>query len=336
MDTKGDLRHLTSEDIQDLLDQALPPREDARIREHLSSCVRCRSEVEAWSLLFGELGSLPDLAPGPSFSQAVLENLPVREPLGARVRGWLAARARGGTPSDHVLPEGIQDYLDRLLSAPRKARVEAHLAACAACRGEVKSWARVFESLGDVGRVAPSPGFAREVMARVRIPAPSQVPVPRAVSAPEPAPMGLLARRVTGVLSTVLGRVVVLVRRALPQTRRGWAIAGGVASAPTITLVALLYLVFSRPLLTAGALLSYASWKVSAFAGSVASLLTDRVLASASVYRLLELLETLAVSPLLLGAGGLVFSLLCGISLWVLHRNLFAAPSTEGYAHARL
>jgi anti-sigma factor RsiW len=336
VDTKGDLRHLTSEEIQDLLDQAVPPREDARIQEHLSSCVRCRTEVEAWSELFGEFASLGELAPGPAFSQAVLESLPVREPLGARIRGWLAARVRGGAPSGHVSPEGIQDYLDHLLPTPRRARVEAHLAACAACRGEVKSWAAVFESLGDVGQMAPSPNFAREVMARVRIPTPSPVPVPRTVSAPEPVPVGPLARRIAGMLPTVLGQAWALARRTLPQTRRGWAVAGGMASAPTITLVALLYLVFSRPLLTAGAFLSYASWKVSAFAASVASLLTDRVLASASVYRLLELLETLAVSPLLLGAGGLVFSLLCGASVWVLHRNLFAAPSNEGYAHVRL
>jgi anti-sigma factor RsiW len=95
VNTNGDMRHLTSEDIQDLLDQELSPSEDARVREHLSSCVRCRSEMEAWSLLFGELGSLPDLAPGPAFSRAVLERLSVREPVGARVRGWLAARVPG-------------------------------------------------------------------------------------------------------------------------------------------------------------------------------------------------------------------------------------------------
>ena len=336
MDTKGDLRHLTSEEIQDLLDRALPLREDARIREHLSSCVRCRSEVEAWSTLFGELGSLQDLAPSPAFSRGVLEKLPVREPLGTRIRGWLAARVPGRAASGHISPEGIQDYLDHLLPASRRATVETHLGSCTPCRQEVVSWARVFGSLGDVGRVAPSPGFAAEVMARVRVPARVPVPSPRAVAAPQPFPVGWLARRMAGVVPVVVAQAMALARRALPETRRGWAIAGGVASAPTITLVALLYLVFSRPLLTAEAFLSYASWKVSAFGASLVNLLTDRVLASASVYRLLELLETLAVSPLLMGAGGLAFSFLCGISAWVLHRNLFAAPSNEGYAHVRL
>lgn len=336
MKTSGDLRHLTSEEIQDLLDQGLPPSEDARVQEHLSSCVRCRSEVEAWSLLFSELGSLSDLAPGPDFSSAVLQGLPERKPLGSRLRGWLAARVPGKTASGHLTPEGMQEYLDQILSGPGRARVEAHLASCTPCRREVSAWGRVFGSLAAVGRIAPSPGFSQGVMAQVRTAALHPVPAPRAAPASGLVPMGLLIHRVVRGIPAVLGRGLALARRALPRTRRAWAIAGGVASAPTITLMALAYLVFSRPLLTAGAFLSYTSWKASALVGSFAGILAERVLESATVFRIYGLMETLAVSPLLLGVGGLVFSLLCGISVWILHRNLLVAPSDEGYAHVRV
>ena len=336
MDTNGDLKHLTSEEIQDILERELPPGEGARVREHLSSCVRCRSEVEAWGLLFSELGSLPDLAPGPDFADAVLQGLPQREPLGARLRSWLAARVPGRKPAGHLSPEGMQEYLDQILSGPGRTRVEAHLASCASCRREVSAWARVFGSLAAMGRVAPSQGFAEGVMDRVRAGAPATVPALRAPQPSAPVPLHVLVRRVVRGIPTVVGRALALGRLALPRTRRGWAVAGGVASAPTITLVALLYLVLSRPLVTAGALLSYASWKVTAFTGSMAGLLADQLLESAVAFRFYELLETLAVSPLLVGAGGLVFSLLCGISVWILHRNLLAAPSDEGYAHVRV
>jgi anti-sigma factor RsiW len=336
VNTDGDMRHLTSEDIQDLLDQELSPSENARVREHLSSCVRCRSEMEGWSLLFSELGTLPDLAPGPAFSRAVLERLSVREPVGARVRGWLAARVPGRTATGHLSPEGIQEYLDQLLPGPRRVRVEAHLASCASCRQEVEGWEAVFGSLDGVERLAPPPGFPERVMARVRIPAPAAVSVPRAAPAPTPVPVGLLAHRIFEGIPVVLGRALALARHVLPRTRRGWAIAGGVASAPTITLVALLYLVFSRPLLTAGAFLAYASWKVSALLGSMVALLGDRLLGSATLFRLWEGMQALAVSPLLLGFGGVVFSLLCAVALRVLHRNLLVAPSNEGYAHVRV
>ena len=335
MNTDGDLRHLTSEEIQDLLDQGLPPGEDARVREHLSSCVRCRSEVEGWSQLFSELGSLPDLAPGPAFSRAVLERLPAREPVGARIRDWLAARTPWKRASGHLPAEGIQDYLDQLLSGPRKTRVEAHLASCASCRQEMMAWGQVFGSLEEVARLTPSSGFAERVMTRVRVPAPASVSAPLAAPATGALSPRALVHRVVQGIPVILDRALALARHALPRTRRGWAIVGGMTSAPTITVAALVYLVFSRPLMTAGAFLSYASWKVSALFGSAVTLLTDRLLQSPTLFRIYELMEALVVSPVLVGIGGLAFSFLCAVSLLVLHRNLQAAPSHEGYAHVQ-
>jgi len=63
--TDGDLRHLTSEQIQEFLDRGLTPQEEARVQEHLSVCPRCQGELEGWSLLFSDLGSLEEISPGP-------------------------------------------------------------------------------------------------------------------------------------------------------------------------------------------------------------------------------------------------------------------------------
>ena len=49
-----DMRHLTSEKIQEFLDQGLSPDEAAQVEEHLASCHGCRNEAESWSLLFAE------------------------------------------------------------------------------------------------------------------------------------------------------------------------------------------------------------------------------------------------------------------------------------------
>lgn len=336
MNVDGDVRHLTSEEIQDLLDQALPPGEEARVREHLDSCVRCASEVEAWSLLFSGLGSLPDLSPGPSFSKAILERLPSRRPLADRVRGWLAARMPGRSASGHLSPDGIQEYLDDVLGGRRRNRLEAHLAACAPCREELKAWAAVFDSLGEVGRLSPDVGFPERVMAKVRVPTPSAAPAPLAPRRTMPVPVGLAFYRAARGIPNLLGQGLVLARRVLPRTRKGWAIAGGVTSTPVIAMAALVYLVFSRPLLTVGAFLSYTSWKVSALFGSMVAFLSERLLESATLFRVYQLFEALALAPALVGIGALVISLLCPLALWVLHRNLMVARSDGSYAHVRV
>jgi hypothetical protein len=108
------------------------------------------------------------------------------------------------------------------------------------------------------------------------------------------------------------------------------------ASAPTITMGALVYLVFSRPLLTPGNFGSYVLWKASALVESVSAAVSAAVMESAMLLRLVEILEPLARSPLFLGLGGLVFSLLSAGALWVLYKNLIVTPSDDRYARARV
>lgn len=311
MATDRDPRHLTSEQIQEFLDQELAPPERARVQDHLSVCARCRSEVETWNLVFSELASLTDLEPSPALSRAVLEQLPTRDAPGLRVREWIGLATPSGAPGPHLVAGALQDYADGTLAGRRASRTRDHLAACEPCTNELQGWQRLLETLSALGRFAPAAGFAERVMARVRVPAP-----------------------VPSVWRGVGNRVLGWARGLLPQTRRGWAVAGGIASAPTISMAALIYLVFSHPLLSVGTFTTYVSWKASALFGYLFTSLTSAVLESATLFRAYSLMEALARSPFLVGAGGLAFSLTSAVALWVLYRYLVATPSVDD-RHAR-
>ena len=312
--TDGDLRHLTSEQIQEFLDRGLTPQEEARVQEHLSVCPRCQGELEGWSLLFSDLGSLEEISPGPAFSQEVMARLPIRRPLAARVRAWFGAGEAVAAPQTHLPPDRIQDYLDGILPTAEAAGAMGHLAACEPCQEEARGWEGLFGSLAALGRLAPAPGFAERVMARVRIPAP--LPAPWAIAGT---------------------RVLEWGRGFLPQTRHGWAVAGGIASAPTITMAALVYLVFSHPLLSAGNFTTYVLWKASALFSSLFSAVAGAAVDSVALFRAYTLLGTLVKSPFLVGFGGLAFSLMSAMALWVLYRNLVATPTVENhYEQARV
>jgi hypothetical protein len=132
------------------------------------------------------------------------------------------------------------------------------------------------------------------------------------------------------------GRILAWVRRLFPQTPRGWAVAGGVSLTPTITIGALIFLVFSRPLLTAENITSYLYWKASALLGPLFVSAYDSVMQSAALSRISGLLEVMAEFPLLVGCCGLVISLLSAGALWVLYKNLIVSSSDDRYARARV
>jgi hypothetical protein len=101
-------------------------------------------------------------------------------------------------------------------------------------------------------------------------------------------------------------------------------------------MAALIYMVFSRPLLTPGNLLSYLAFKGSAVLDFLATLASGLLMEHATLGRWLSILEAVAQSPLLLGLGGLGFTLLSAGSLWVLYRNLLVPSSDNRYARARV
>ncbi len=296
------MRHLTSQQMQEFLDRSLSPAETASVEEHLSACPACREELDGWRLLFSDLETLPELEPASTLSERVMAELPLRRPLGARVRRWVGI----GSPEEHLPQERIQELLDGSLSSRQAGRARKHLAACRPCQEEASAWERVFAPLASLSRFAPSAGFAERVMARVRFPTP--VPSPLAAAG---------------------GRARSWARRLLPRDRRSWAVMGGMASAPTITMAALLYMVFSHPTLTAGTFATYAYWKVAAALSSIYSLAAGAAVESTTLMWAYSLAGSLLESPLLVGAGGLAFSIMSALALWVLYRNLVAASKAE-------
>ena len=280
MASDAQARHLTSEQIQEFLDQELPPEEGAVVQAHLSVCHQCRSEMESWGLLFSDLSDLPELAPGEAFHQDVLDQATSPAPGFGLAGGWAAARQARRRDEAHVPAGSIQDYLDGVLDEKPTRRLEAHLSQCEGCRHEVRDWQAFMGSMKPLGHFAPSSGFRERVMAQVMVPA----PVPH---------------RTEGWTS-VPGRALGWVRSLLPSTRHGWAVAGGVASAPTITVAALIYLLFSRPLLTPGAFGSYVVWKAGAFLDAAVAMVTGFVQENQTMTQLVELLGPLAQSPFLL------------------------------------
>jgi anti-sigma factor RsiW len=315
--TDFETRHLTSERIQEFLDDRLSLQEAAEVQGHLSACIRCRSDVESWCVLFSDLEELSELTPGPAFIREVMARAPVRKPWGERIRGLLPGfgAATPGWLSAHLPGERLQEFLDESLPSRQAARVRVHLSACTLCREELEGWDKVHRTLGKLTLLHPSAGFRQRVMALVRI--------------SRPAPQKLW--------KTMPRRAVAWARSFLPQTRRGWAIAGGMASAPTITFGALIFLVFSHPLLSVGSFTTYLSWKAGDLLSALLSAVGGGLVESVALFRAFALVDTLREAPFLVGLGGLVFCLLSTAAFWVLYRNLFSAPSVnERYARIRV
>lgn len=312
----GNRGHLTPEKIQEYLDQQLSPGELDLVQEHLGFCTRCQEEVEAWSLLFSDLSGLPELEPSPALSHQVLEEIPVPQPHGKRATGWLAAREEKKHEGVHIPPGILQDYLEKQLGPGPTSRLETHLHACSSCQEQVQEWKQVMGVFSPLGHFAPSPGFAERVMVQILMPAPVPVRARTWKSLPR--------------------RALAWTRSLLPETRHGWAVAGGIASAPTIIMATLIYMVFSRPLLTPGNLGSYLLFKGSTVFDTLTAFVSGLVSQNATLAQWISILETVAQSPMLLGVGGLGFSLLSAGALWVLYRNLLVPPSDNRYARARV
>ncbi len=314
--------HLNADRIQAFLDGSLGGEERVGVEEHATFCARCQAELEAWQLLFSELGELPELRPSEGFALRVLAGVerPVvldpevsgaSDPAKAGRFGWLGPRA--ATAARHVGPERLQDYVGRLLPARQMARVAAHLDACGACRTEAAAWSELVRRIEALPELAPSAGFRQQVMAQVRIRRP----------APERATAGGRA----GALAWA--------RRLVPPTQRAWAALSGVAVTPITVAALLAYAVFSNPAVTPGYLASFLWWQVSAGLSAVAGLLADALLESAFVFQGYSVFKALAGAP---GAAAMVAVSLAGATSlcgWVLYRNLVLTQAVDGQ-HARV
>lgn len=301
-------RHLTAEQIQALLDGHLSDGEFAEAQEHVVFCDRCHADLEAWQLLYAELGSLAEIGPSSDFVARVLERLPARPEAASwrrKVRSWIAVRGRNAL--EHFSPERLQDYIEGLVPARQVARIEAHLSGCTACRSDVAGWQGLFEGLGALQSMEPVDGFYERVMAQHR--------VLQLMEAWEPsaARIGAFAR----------------VKRLVPRTRRAWAAVAGLAMPPLTIGSVLLFEVFSNPALTPGYLASFLSWKVTELGTALGSSLVDGVVESAAAFQAYAVVDFLSGSPLIALAGAVVFAALSASAAWILYTNLFHSRRTE-------
>ena len=132
--------HLSAERLQAFLESDLPARDVDSIEEHLGGCARCSAEMDAWRVLFEDLGELSSHRPIEGFSDRVMSAVSVPEPrpLAARLRGRSESTSPAG--SRHVAPELIQDFLDGSLAARRAEKIEEHLIGCEPCTTEADAW----------------------------------------------------------------------------------------------------------------------------------------------------------------------------------------------------
>ena len=313
--------HLTAERIQAFLDGALAKEESAQVEEHATFCGSCQAELDTWRLLYSELSALPELAPSEGFATRVLAELEVPGPAAVLVPataehgvfGWLHSRL--AKPVRHVGPERLQDYIEGFLPRPQMARVEAHLGECGACRAEEGAWRELVRRIETLPELAPSAGFARRVMAQVRI--------------------GRLVRE--PVVASTRTRVLAWAGRRLPRTQKAWAVMSGVAVTPATVVALLVYTVFSNPTLTPGYLASFLWWQVTGAASAGAGVAADMLFESPLMFYAYSTLEALAGAPALAAAVAVTFAAATSLSGWVLYRNLFPTSTVDGqYATASI
>lgn len=304
--------HLNAEAFQAYLDGALPDTEAGPFQEHLEGCVRCRAELEGWTLLFEELEELDVLEPSPAFAEAVMTGVeredPDRLPLAARVRGWLPVPRRRKVRH----PEGpdLQDWIEGLLPGRAAARIENHLEGCPVCAREAERWTTLIGHLEGLPRLSPAAGFAERVMAEVRVPVPTLVAEPG---------RGWIREHGSAWLGALGAR-----------TRERWAMVSGVALTPVTVVGVILYTVFSHPLLTPGTLAAFLWLKAQALLASASETAAGAVATSVSTVRAHGMVEAAFTSPELALGGALLLAAGMLSAVWILYRNLIATPTVDG------
>lgn len=200
------------------------------------------------------------------------------------------------------LPDWMLDLLaEDALSHAERSAAEAHLRECARCAGELDATRSVIASLDALPRLAPSPGFADAVMARV-------VPQEAAAAAPARA------------------------RRWLPHTRKGWMQLGAALLVPLAPLATLLAWLLAQPMVTPGALWGVGTRWMGDTAWSMVARLAELVARSGAVGWLGAMADRIAAAPTQTGLALLAAGIAIPLSAWTLARIL--RTPTGGVTHA--
>ena len=195
---------------------------------------------------------------------------------------------------NHPTADRLHAFVEESLDEARRSAVESHLSVCDACRTEVAELEAVFGALAGLEQFAPSPGFADRVMTRVRVP------------------------------SRAFADAEAWVRRLVPQSTRGWAVAAALLALPVVGATLLTAWIMSQPgvtpqglwtmgtALAAEGLASGWQWTWTRLAG------TNLV---AWLERANELLATVGRGEI--GLAAVMFATLTAGSIYVLYQNLF-------------
>jgi anti-sigma factor RsiW len=242
-----DIYHLDDETLQGFLEGELDEPTNLAASAHLADCPACASRSEEWAVLLRELSELPLLEPPRGLGDRVLGRLPSPAPAVSPASEGFFERFRKVLPAawarrhGHARPRAIQDVLDGLAGSAARTTLRTHAAGCAACRKELTAWERMYAALAELGHFAPSPGFHLRVLEQLRA-------LAAAPFTPRPAD------RFEGWLHAA--------RALLPSTRSGWAVATALVLAPALGVLGLVAVLLFNPLLTAGDLAAFASWRV--------------------------------------------------------------------------
>ena len=128
-------------------------------------------------------------------------------------------------------------------------------------------------------------------------------------------------------------RTAARVRRLIPDARQALAALSGVAVTPAVVVGLVAYAVFSHPTLTLGSLVSFAWWQVTDLATALLSGVSGALLQGGAQ----PLAGVLTSSPLAVGAGVLVYSMVSALALRVLYKNLLSKRPADGrYAYVTI
>jgi len=198
----------------------------------------------------------------------------------------------------HPTPERLQAFVEESLEDAERTAVSSHVDSCPRCTAEVREWRAVFAARGSLPGLAPSAGFANRVMAGVELPQPWVV------------------------------RVLELLRRLVPTTTKGWAVATAFLALPVLAGTGALVWLTSQPGVTVQGLWTMTAGVLGEGLGAAGAWLWSQWLDSSLAYYAAQALEL--VSNRSGGAIGLalvMFATLTAASAWILYQNLFRSES---------
>jgi hypothetical protein len=209
----------------------------------------------------------------------------------------------------HPDSEKLQNFVEGALDDAGRAVLESHLLGCASCQAEVEEWRSLFNVLATMPHFAPSPMFADNIMASVKLPDPWYV--------------------------RALVRIGDRAHQYAPKTSRGWALAAACLALPLTLFGVFATWLLSKPYMTPSNVFAFTMHRSEEFLNSVAQGALSQVMQTDVALFLARQLDALVET----GLGGAA-ALMAGVavttiaSAYVLYQNLFRANAHKNDTYA--